>query len=121
MKTRRYPSIILVLVLCLVSCTLDDVRTSSTYDAPLKYMKGVKNIELHARSAEGDIHWNIAVEEGILEVSYSSGVIKDEHLVTVGAGETVVGNGGYRDGNTVKIHLKAIEPVTGKVSFSTGS
>ena len=106
-------------MLLLLSCSLDS-DASSSYEAELKDFRGTKTITISHDSSEGDISWDILLDSGVLEVSYSSGVISCEKLVTVTAGDRVVGHGGYRDGKIVKIHIRAFEPVTGKVGFSIG-
>ena len=107
------------MIFLLLSCSLDGNAPSSV-ELDLKDFRGTKTVTLSHDSSEGDISWDILIDSGVLEVSYSSGVISSEKLVTVTAGDRVVGHGGYRDGKTVKIHIKALAPVTGKAGFSIG-
>ena len=115
---KRIIPVILFLLL-LLSCSLDS-DASSSYEAELKDFRGTKTITLSHDSAEGDISWDILLDSGVLEVSYSSGISRNIPLINAEAGDRVVGHGGYRDGKIVKIHIKALEPVTGKVGFSIG-
>ena len=103
----------------LLSCSFEgDAPTS--IELELKDFTGSKTIVLSHDSSEGDISWDVLLDSGVLEISYSSGLNRHEHLVTVSSGNRTVGRGGYRDGRGVKVHLKALEPVTGEVRFSTG-
>ena len=111
--------IIAVFLISIIGCSMNKESQNNIYQETLSGFTGIRIVDLYSENSEGNISWDIELENGILEISYSSGIIKNEHLATITPGNNEHGTSGYRDGNSVRIFINAIESTTGTVKLST--
>ena len=92
-------------------------QTSHSCKASFQSLKGqlVFKLKKTESGTEGDISYSIQVEEGEIRLYYDMYGTKEE-LISVKAGESVEGRGGYVEGGkTIYILIEATEKAKGKI------